>query len=210
MFKSIEEPSDGHSSTKGASIITKETKPPDDDAADESGANQELTGKSEEIKKGKNENLESATQRSQGDQRPKSIKTTDPKHQGGGSASRQAEKNDITAALLSEAEERGFQDPINLPRDAKLISLLIKAEGIIDYEPKIIPQLLEFMHSKHFTLCSDSILNNVHAEYAFDMLRDAQVYAEHANNKGITLDDLRMSVEARTSHSFTIPPCREV
>lgn len=86
--------------------------------------------------------------RTQGEQKPKASKASYSKQQDAGFVGGLAEKNDATAALLTETEERGFQDPINLPRDAKLISLLIKAEGILDYEPRIVPQLLEFMHSK--------------------------------------------------------------
>jgi hypothetical protein len=52
-----------------------------------------------------------------------------------------------TTAAAAAAAAAGQQDPQHLPRDAKLVSLLMQAMGIDDYDPKCLPQLLELMHS---------------------------------------------------------------
>jgi hypothetical protein len=38
----------------------------------------------------------------------------------------------------------------NLPRDAKLMSLLLQAMDIEDYEGQVIPQLINFAHRNPF------------------------------------------------------------
>ncbi|KAJ3023479.1 Transcription initiation factor TFIID subunit 9B [Thoreauomyces humboldtii] len=100
--------------------------------------------------------------------------------------------NPETAALLAAAAAHGRQDAVQLPRDAKLVSLMLQGMGVEDYEPRVVPQLLEFMH-----------------RYVLDVLGDAQTYAEHANHNNITTDDVRIAIEGRAAHSFTNPPRRE-
>ncbi|KAJ3057370.1 Transcription initiation factor TFIID subunit 9 [Rhizophlyctis rosea] len=87
----------------------------------------------------------------------------------------------------------GRQDPTSMPRDAKLVSLILHSMGVEDYEPRVIPQLLEFVH-----------------RYVLDILGDAQLFADHANHKEIDLDDVRLAVEGRVEHSFTSPPGRDL
>ncbi|KAJ3143632.1 Transcription initiation factor TFIID subunit 9B [Geranomyces variabilis] len=109
-----------------------------------------------------------------------------------GTSSHQDGINPETAALLTAAAAHGRQDAVQLPRDAKLMSLLLQSMGVQDYEPRVVPQLLEFMH-----------------RYVLDVLGDAQTYAEHANHHAISLDDVRIAIEGRAAHSFTNPPRRE-
>ncbi|KAJ3184218.1 Transcription initiation factor TFIID subunit 9B [Geranomyces variabilis] len=109
-----------------------------------------------------------------------------------GTSSHQDGINPETAALLTAAAAHGRQDAVQLPRDAKLVSLLLQSMGVEDYEPRVVPQLLEFMH-----------------RYVLDILGDAQTYAEHANHHAISLDDVRIAIEGRAAHSFTNPPRRE-
>ncbi|KAJ3045505.1 Transcription initiation factor TFIID subunit 9B [Rhizophlyctis rosea] len=65
--------------------------------------------------------------------------------------------------------------------------------GVEDYEPRVVPQLLEFIH-----------------RYVLDILGDAQLFADHANHKELDLDDIRLAVEGRVEHSFTSPPGRDL
>lgn len=48
---------------------------------------------------------------------------------------------------LTEEDERGrlFLGG-DVPKDAKVMALLLKSINITDYEPKVINQLMEFMH----------------------------------------------------------------
>ncbi|KAI9101754.1 transcription initiation factor IID, 31kD subunit-domain-containing protein [Phlyctochytrium arcticum] len=100
--------------------------------------------------------------------------------------------NPDTAALLTAAAAHGRQDAVQLPRDAKLVSLILQAMGVEEYEPRVVPQILEFVH-----------------RYVLDVLGDAQTYADHASHNHINMDDIRLAIEGRASHSFTTPPGRE-
>ncbi|KAJ1550962.1 Transcription initiation factor TFIID subunit 9B, partial [Nowakowskiella sp. JEL0078] len=80
----------------------------------------------------------------------------------------------------------------DLPRDARMVSLLLLALDIDEYEPRVVPLLLEFMH-----------------RYVSDVLQDAQLFAEHAGHPDIDLSDIKLAVEARVANSFTTPPSKE-
>ncbi|KAJ3192411.1 Transcription initiation factor TFIID subunit 9B [Irineochytrium annulatum] len=64
---------------------------------------------------------------------------------------------------------------------------------IQDYDPRVLPQLLEFMH-----------------RYILDVLADSQLFAEHAGRTEVEVDDVRLAVEGKVAHSFTSVPSREV
>jgi hypothetical protein len=53
-----------------------------------------------------------------------------------------------TESGLSQEDERirEFQNNPNVPADAKVMALLLRSSGVTDYDPKIINQLLDFMH----------------------------------------------------------------
>ncbi|KAL8283602.1 hypothetical protein RQP46_005397 [Phenoliferia psychrophenolica] len=76
-----------------------------------------------------------------------------------------------------------------LPRDARLIALLLAANGAEDCEEGVVRMLVEFAH-----------------RYTSDILSDSLVYAEHAKqgtgastaNLVPSLEDVRLAVQART------------
>ena len=107
----------------------------------------------------------------------------------------------------------GRQDPTSMPRDAKLVSLILHSMGVEEHEPRVIPQLLEFVHRKLFSRSLGKKLwglKHTNPGYVLDILGDAQLFADHANHKEIDLDDVRLAVEGRVEHSFTSPPSRDV
>ncbi|GAA5956707.1 hypothetical protein JCM3765_005713 [Sporobolomyces pararoseus] len=82
--------------------------------------------------------------------------------------------------------------PPVLPRDARLIALLLAANGAEDCEEGVVRMLVEFAH-----------------RYTSDILTDSLLYAEHAraatsgnasNQQPLTpsIDDIRLAVQART------------
>ncbi|GAA5982009.1 hypothetical protein JCM11641_006830 [Rhodosporidiobolus odoratus] len=74
-----------------------------------------------------------------------------------------------------------------LPRDARLIAVLLAAAGAQDAEQGVVRMLTEFAH-----------------RYTGDVLQDAIMYAEHARpsqgGQQVTpaLEDIRLAVQART------------
>ncbi|KAJ3102553.1 Transcription initiation factor TFIID subunit 9B [Phlyctochytrium planicorne] len=102
-----------------------------------------------------------------------------------------SKSNVLPASVSSTFAEH--QDPMSLPRDAKLVSLILQAMDIPDYDPRVLPQLLEFMH-----------------RYVLDILADSQLFAEHAMRNTVEVEDIRLAVEGKVAHSFTGGPSREV
>lgn len=88
-----------------------------------------------------------------------------------------------------------------VPRDARLMALILDSMGIQDVQPPVLMMLLEFAH-----------------RYLHEVLQDSLVYADHANsskatNAGVsslTLEDVQLAVQSRVNHSFTGPPSKEV
>lgn len=89
----------------------------------------------------------------------------------------------MPAALASSTP----QQPV-LPRDARLIALILAAAGAEDCEEGVVRMLLEFAH-----------------RYTSDILTDSLMYAEHARAGSTStapivpsVDDVRLAVQART------------
>lgn len=88
-----------------------------------------------------------------------------------------------------------------LPRDARLIALLLAANGAEDCEEGVIRMLVEFAHRSCRPAAGPA---DEGAGYTTDILTDALVYAEHGRSATATgaivpsLDDIRLAVQTRT------------
>mmetsp|Transcript_39974 Transcript_39974/g.64852 ORF Transcript_39974/g.64852 Transcript_39974/m.64852 type:complete len:174 (+) Transcript_39974:130-651(+) len=80
-----------------------------------------------------------------------------------------------------------------LPRDARVVSQILRSMGVEEADPRIINQFLDFMH-----------------RYVAEVLQDARDYADHCGRSLIDFDDLRLSIQSRVNFSFTQPPPREL
>jgi len=80
-----------------------------------------------------------------------------------------------------------YQEPLN----AQVISLLLSSMGIKAWEPRVVPQLLEFLHC-----------------YVSEVLLDSQDYAAHAGRTNIELNDVRLTIESRLDKGSR-PPSRQ-
>ncbi|KAI9470413.1 transcription initiation factor TAFII31 [Zychaea mexicana] len=89
--------------------------------------------------------------------------------------------------------ESKYQKQQAQPRDARIVSLILQSLGVEQYDPKVVPQLLEFAH-----------------RYTSDVLQDALIYAEHASKNDLDLDDIQLAIQGRVNHSFTNPPPKEL
>lgn len=91
--------------------------------------------------------------------------------------------------------DTGLSGPI--PRDARLIALILASMGVSDIEPSVLLQLLEFAH-----------------RYTHDVLSDALVYSDHASSRqssaNVTLEDVNLAIQSRVNYSFTKPPEKDV
>lgn len=81
----------------------------------------------------------------------------------------------------------------HIPKDAQVLMSIMKDMGIMDYEPRVINQLLEFTY-----------------RYVTCILDESKIYANHGKKKFIDLDDVRLAVKMQLERSFTNPPPRDV
>ncbi|KAI8057691.1 transcription initiation factor TAFII31 [Syncephalis plumigaleata] len=79
-----------------------------------------------------------------------------------------------------------------LPKEAHTMALILRSLGVQEYDPKIIPMLMEFVH-----------------RYMTDVFQDAQLYAQHAGKHDIELDDVQLAIQGLVNNSFMGPPPRE-
>ncbi len=77
------------------------------------------------------------------------------------------------------------------PRDAKVISVILRSLGIEECEPKVIVQLLEFAY-----------------KYSCDIMEDANLYAKHCNRDTINSKDMRLALQTKVGKHFLPAPPR--
>lgn len=77
------------------------------------------------------------------------------------------------------------------PRDAKIISVILRSLGIEECEPKVIVQLLEFAY-----------------KYSCDILEDASLYARYCERETINVKDMKLALQTKVGKHFLPAPPR--
>uniref|UniRef100_A0A2R5LNN0 Putative transcription initiation factor n=1 Tax=Ornithodoros turicata TaxID=34597 RepID=A0A2R5LNN0_9ACAR len=83
--------------------------------------------------------------------------------------------------------------PKSTPKDAQVMSAILKDMGITEYEPRVINQMLEFTY-----------------RYVTTILDDARLFSSHAKKRTVDADDVRLAVQMQADKSFTSPPPRDL
>jgi len=60
------------------------------------------------------------------------------------------------------------------------MAILLNSMGVKEWEPRVVPQLLEFMH-----------------RYVSEVLTDSQDYSTHAGRQNVDIKDVRLAIESR-------------
>ncbi|KAF0694413.1 Aste57867_14710 [Aphanomyces stellatus] len=79
------------------------------------------------------------------------------------------------------------------PEDVVVLKHILDSMGVDKYEPRVITQLLEFIH-----------------RYTSEVLVDAQEYSSYANKSSIDADDIRLAAMSRLNHNYAQMPSREL
>ncbi|XP_013790943.1 transcription initiation factor TFIID subunit 9-like [Limulus polyphemus] len=93
---------------------------------------------------------------------------------------------------MASGKSSNSGNPSN-PKDAQVMAAILKDMGIIEYEPRVINQMLEFTY-----------------KYVTTMLDDARLFSSHAKKKNIDVDDVRLAIQLQMDKSFTCPPPRDL
>ncbi|QLL32615.1 hypothetical protein HG536_0D01370 [Torulaspora globosa] len=90
-----------------------------------------------------------------------------------------------TTGAASAAEEATAQEDV--PRDVRLLHLLLASQSIHQYEDQVPLQLMDFAF-----------------RYTRGVLKDAMVYNDYAEqpDEGLTVEDIRLAIAARTQYQF--------
>jgi len=79
-----------------------------------------------------------------------------------------------------------------MPKDALVMASILRDMGIMEWEPRVINQLLEFSYN-----------------YVTNVLDDAKMLASHARKKNIDVEDVRLAVQMYSDQNMTSPPPRD-
>lgn len=96
----------------------------------------------------------------------------------------------------------------DVPKEAKLVSLLLSSAGIGECQPKVIHQIIEFIFRtlrNSWNLKTYSSLG-----YVTDVLQESVVYSEHAGKSELDLEDLRLGIKGIIRNKFSQPLSRDV
>lgn len=80
-----------------------------------------------------------------------------------------------------------------MPQGAKVMMAILKDMNIMEYEPRVVEQLLEFSY-----------------RYISTILEDSKVLSHHARKKAVDIDDVKLAVQMYTEHNLTNPPTRDI
>jgi len=86
----------------------------------------------------------------------------------------------------------GSQDKA-MPQGARVMMAILKDMNIMEYEPRVVEQLLEFSY-----------------RYISSILEDSKVLSHHARKKAVDIDDVKLAVQMYTEHNLTNPPTRDI
>jgi len=80
----------------------------------------------------------------------------------------------------------------SVPKDAEVMAAILRDMGVMDWEPRVINQLLEFSYN-----------------YVTNVLEDAKMFSSHAQKKSVDVEDVRLAVQMFTEKNVTTPPSRD-
>lgn len=80
-----------------------------------------------------------------------------------------------------------------MSKDVQVVDAILKEMSIVDYEPRVVHQLMEFSN-----------------RYVTSILQEAQVFSSYAKKDSIDLDDVRLAVNMQTDKTLTSPPPKEL
>lgn len=110
---------------------------------------------------------------------------------------RGSDSKDVKSKSSGSGSGQGASGTTNpgppIPKDGQVMVAIMKDMGIVDYEPKVINQLLEFAY-----------------RYVTNVLEDSKVLSHHARKKAIDIDDVKLSVQMYTEQNMTTAPSREM
>mmetsp|Transcript_32233 Transcript_32233/g.52350 ORF Transcript_32233/g.52350 Transcript_32233/m.52350 type:complete len:188 (-) Transcript_32233:134-697(-) len=87
----------------------------------------------------------------------------------------------------------GPQARLHVPRNALIIRSILKDMGVEKFKPRVIDQLMEFFH-----------------RHVQDILEDAYDYQQHAKNKNMSSQDIKLAIHNKLAYSFLGPPPAEL
>ncbi|XP_046915655.2 TBP-associated factor 9 [Dermatophagoides farinae] len=79
------------------------------------------------------------------------------------------------------------------PKDSQVVAAILKEMGINEFEPRVLPQLVEFAY-----------------RYVARVLEDAQLFSSYARKKVIDTDDVSLAIQMQIDRSFVGPPSRDI
>ncbi|CAF1192253.1 unnamed protein product [Adineta steineri] len=75
-----------------------------------------------------------------------------------------------------------------LPKDGLVVQTMLQDMGITNFEPKLIPMVLDFMH-----------------QYTTDVLEEAKLFSIHAGRKQVELEDIKLACQNWAEEHSTMP-----
>jgi len=103
------------------------------------------------------------------------------------------EISESTGGTGSGITENAGPDVKKLPKDAHVMASILRDMGIVEWEPRVINQLMEFSYN-----------------YVTTVIDNAKIFSSHARKKHIDVDDVRVAVQMYTDKNVTSPPHRDL
>lgn len=102
-------------------------------------------------------------------------------------------KVDVKSEKKDESGSSSASANNKQPKDAQVMTAILKDMGVNEFEPKVVNQLLEFSY-----------------RYVSEVLDDAKAVSAHAKKKAVDLEDVKLAVSMYAEQNVTSPPSREI
>ena len=101
--------------------------------------------------------------------------------------------NQVTFAGPDGDSQAISTDGKALPKDAQVITSILKDMGHTEYDPKVLNQLMEFLY-----------------RYVTSVVEDAKLVSSHSKKKVVDVEDIRLAVQMYNQQTAAPPPARDV
>lgn len=116
-------------------------------------------------------------------------------------------------------QQQNQQD--NLPRDVKLLHLLFAAKSIHSYEEHVPLQLMDFAYRYTTGVLKDAVIYNDHGSLVKENTKNIALnnhigvghnssITSNAESAGLTVDDIKLAIAARTEYQFRDSQSKEL
>lgn len=107
-----------------------------------------------------------------------------------------------TATAAASGTSGADSDSPTLPRDVRILHLILASQSIQSFEDHVPLQLMDFAHRYTSSILKDAVIYNDHTQLTHQTNSSTGSVNTHLPGNKLTTDDIRLAIAARTNYQF--------